>query len=123
MSGYVYSLASGVGGTLYVGVTSDLIARIHQHKTGSVEGFTSKYKVDRLVYFELHSEIAAAIQREKQIKRWYRKWKIELIEKHNPQWIDLYLQIATPRLLDPRFRGDDDGASGDGGSNKVGCDR
>jgi len=93
---YVYILASGLGGTLYVGVTSDLIGRVYQHKTGAVEGFTKKYGVDRLVYFELSESIEAAIQREKQIKHWNRAWKVGLIEKQNPSWVDLYDQLARP---------------------------
>ena len=93
---YVYILASSVGGTLYVGVTSNLVGRIYQHKLGVVEGFTWKYSVDRLVYCEVYDSIEAAILREKQLKKWNRAWKIGLIEKTNPNWIDLYPQIATP---------------------------
>jgi putative endonuclease len=80
-------------GTLYVGVTSDLVKRVYEHKNDLVEGFTNKYRVHRLVYFEAFAGIKDAIQREKQLKNWKREWKIELIEKENPQWRDLYEQI------------------------------
>ncbi len=91
---YVYILASGLGGTLYVGVTGNLIGRVYQHKAGAVEGFTKKYKVNRLTYFEIFEDIEAAIKREKRLKRWNRAWKVELIERQNPNWVDLYDQIA-----------------------------
>jgi putative endonuclease len=87
---YVYILSSQRNGTLYIGVTSDLIKRIYQHRNNLSEGFTKKYKVHRLVYFETTPSITGAIQREKQLKQWRRKWKIELIEKDNPEWVDLY---------------------------------
>lgn len=90
---YVYLLASGRNGTLYVGVTSDLIKRIYEHKAKAVEGFTSRYNVDNLVWFEQSDSIESAIKREKQIKEWKRAWKIELIEKVNPYWNDLYPSI------------------------------
>ena len=89
-SGYVYILASKRNGTLYVGVTSDLVKRIFEHKNSVVEGFTKKYGVHTLVYYEISENIVSAIEREKQIKNWQRKWKIELIEKENPEWKDLY---------------------------------
>lgn len=89
----VYILASMRNGTLYVGVTSDLIKRVWQHKTGLVEGFTNKYAVHHLVYFELHDSMGNAITREKQIKEWQRKWKLNLIEANNPTWKDLYLDL------------------------------
>ena len=89
----VYILASKPYGTLYVGVTSNLSARVEAHKSGSVEGFTKNYGVDRLVYFELHDTMLGAIQREKNIKKWRRAWKLELIEKANPVWADLVTQI------------------------------
>jgi len=92
-SGYVYILASKKNGTLYVGVTSNLQARVWQHKQHLIEGFTKKYRVNQLVYFEVHEDINAAILREKQIKKWKRDWKIELIEKKNLNWIDLYYSI------------------------------
>lgn len=90
----VYILASRFNGTLYVGVTSDLIKRVWEHKQDLVEGFTRKYSVHTLVYFEMHKEIAEAIRREKQIKKWNRAWKIELIEKTNPNWKDLWQDIV-----------------------------
>ena len=89
----VYILASKPYGTLYVGVTSNLSARVEAHKSGSVEGFTKNYAVDRLVYFELHDTMLGAIQREKNIKKWRRAWKLELIAKANPIWADLATQI------------------------------
>jgi putative endonuclease len=85
----VYILASGTRGTLYIGVTSDLARRVEAHRAGAVAGFTSRHKVERLVYFEVHDGILEAIQREKQLKKWNRLWKIELIEKTNPEWRDL----------------------------------
>ena len=90
---YGYILASEKNGTLYVGITSDLIKRIYEHKNNIVKGFTEKYKVHKLVYYEECSDIYEAIQREKQVKRWYRKWKIELIENFNPEWEDLYYKL------------------------------
>jgi len=81
---YVYILASGIGGTLYVGVTNDLVRRVYEHREKFVKGFTGKYNVTRLVYFEQFAEIAAAIQREKRIKKWNRAWKVRLIEEKNP---------------------------------------
>jgi putative endonuclease len=90
----VYILASQRKGTLYVGVTSDLVKRIWEHKNELVEGFTKKYQVHRLVYFEQHQTMENAINREKQLKKWNRAWKIELIEKNNPHWRDLWQDIA-----------------------------
>ena len=87
---YVYILASKRNGTLYVGVTSDLVRRTQEHKNNIVSGFTKKYSIHTLVYFEQYQYITDAIYREKQLKWWKRIWKIELIEKHNPDWIDLY---------------------------------
>jgi putative endonuclease len=89
----VYILASMRNGTLYVGVTSDLVRRVWEHKQDFVEGFTAKYHIHQLVYFELHRNMAEAILREKRIKKWNRAWKIELIEKNNPEWNDLWPQI------------------------------
>ncbi|WP_420419466.1 GIY-YIG nuclease family protein [Pacificispira sp.] len=86
----VYILASDRNGTLYVGVTSDLPKRIWEHRNGVAEGFTRKFGVRRLVYAESHETMEAAILREKRVKEWKRAWKIELIEKANPQWRDLY---------------------------------
>lgn len=91
----VYILASQPHGTLYVGVTSNLIQRIWQHKNNDIEGFTSKYSVHTLVCFEQTPDMNAAILREKQMKKWRREWKINLIEKDNPHWMDLY-----PALVD-----------------------
>jgi putative endonuclease len=87
---YVYILASKKNGTIYTGVTSDLIKRVYEHKNEMVDGFSSKYSTKLLVYYEIHHNISEAIKREKQIKVWKRKWKLNLIEKNNPKWIDLY---------------------------------
>jgi putative endonuclease len=95
---YVYILASRKNGTLYVGVTGELLYRVSQHKSGKIDGFTKKYLVNMLVYYEEYQYIEDAILREKQIKKWNRKWKIELIEKHNPVWIDLSLQLAGTEM-------------------------
>ena len=89
----VYIVASAPYGTLYVGVTSSLSARIEAHRNGLVEGFTKKYGVHTLVYFELHADMYEAIQREKRLKKWNRAWKIRLIEEMNPEWKDLSEQI------------------------------
>ncbi|MAQ99568.1 MAG: hypothetical protein CMI00_03420 [Oceanospirillaceae bacterium] len=86
----VYIMASKPCGTLYVGVTSNLIQRVWQHKENLAEGFTRKYAVHDLVYFEMHESAESAIHREKRLKEWQRQWKIELIEKGNPEWKDLY---------------------------------
>ena len=94
LSFYVYILASHIGGTLYIGVTNDLIRRVGQHKRKLVEGFTEKYGVTKLIYFEQFDDPENAIKREKQLKRWNRAWKIRLIEEHNPNWEDLYPGIA-----------------------------
>ena len=91
---YVYILASGRYGTLYIGVTSDLIKRVWQHREALAEGFTKKYEVKQLVWYEMHNDVLAAITREKQIKKWNRTWKIELIQEQNPQWRDLYEAIV-----------------------------
>jgi putative endonuclease len=90
---YTYMTASKRNGTLYVGVTSNIKRRIYEHKNGLIDGFTKKYKVDKLMHFETTNNIISAIQREKQIKKWNRKWKIELIEKENPCWKDLYYEL------------------------------
>jgi len=87
---HAYLLASKRNGTLYVGVTSDLIKRVWEHKNHLVDGFTKKYKVNKLVYFEKHDNPEHAIAREKRLKKWNRAWKIRLIEKNNPDWTDLY---------------------------------
>jgi len=93
---WVYILASGLGGTLYIGVTNNLVRRMYEHRMDLVVGFTKKYEIHRLVYFEPHTDIEAAIRREKRLKRWNRAWKIRLIEEHNPNWDDLYPQISSP---------------------------
>ena len=90
---FVYILASKKNGTLYTGSTDNLKARVWQHKDKTVKGFTSKYGVDRLVWFETHDSRAAALTRERQIKEWKRAWKLELIEKANPDWSDLYNEL------------------------------
>jgi len=91
---FVYILASRRNGTLYVGITSNLPRRVWEHKSGFVEGFTKEYGIHRLVWFECGSSAEGAISREKQIKKWNRKWKIELIEAMNPYWNDLYDSIT-----------------------------
>jgi putative endonuclease len=94
LSYWVYLLASGQHGTLYLGVTNDLIRRMHEHKTKAVPGFASRYTVDRLVWFECYDDPTSAIAREKQIKKWRRDWKIGLIEEANPDWLDRYELIV-----------------------------
>ncbi|MGY4366133.1 putative endonuclease [Bradyrhizobium sp. LB1.3] len=93
---YVYILASKIGGTLYIGVTNDLIRRVAEHKSKLIESFTEQYDVIRLVYFEQFDDPENAIRREKRLKKWKRAWKIALIEKDNPDWNDLYPEIAGP---------------------------
>ena len=93
MQYYVYILASQRNGTLYVGVTNDLVKRVYEQKQKLVDGFTKKYGLGVLVYYEATGDIMGAIQREKQIKKWNRAWKLRLIEKSNPDWKDLYFQI------------------------------
>jgi putative endonuclease len=90
----VYILASGIRGTLYVGVTSDLPSRVAQHRLDLVEGFTRRYRVHALVWFEVHETMESAIVREKAIKAWKRAWKLELIENANPDWRDLFPELA-----------------------------
>ena len=90
---YLYILASIKNGTLYVGVTNNLLKRVFEHKNDSVDGFSKKYKVHKLVYYEEINNVKVAIQREKQIKKWKRQWKINLIEKNNPEWKDLYYDL------------------------------
>jgi putative endonuclease len=91
---YVYLLASGKHRTLYLGVTNDLIRRVYEHKTKAVRGFTARYGVNRLVWFEVYDDAETAITREKEIKKWRRDWKIALIEESNPDWEDLYSSIC-----------------------------
>ncbi len=90
---YVYILASKRNGTLYVGVTADIVRRVWQHKSDQVAGFTKRYVVHTLVWYEVHETMESAIKREKSIKDWKRAWKLELIEKENPTWRDLYEEI------------------------------
>ena len=90
---YVYILASKKDGVLYIGVTSDIKKRIHEHKEGLIDGFSKKYHVKRLVYYEIHENAESAITREKNMKAWKRDWKIELIEKDNPEWEDLFERL------------------------------
>ena len=88
--GFVYIMTNRRNGTLYVGVTSDLIGRCYQHRNGLLRGFTKQYGLKQLVYFERHEDIRSAIQREKTIKHWPRAWKVRLIHRHNPDWQDLF---------------------------------
>ena len=96
--GYVYILASRRNGTLYTGVTSDLVQRVWQHRNGISGGCTERYGVKTLVHFEIFSNIEDAIRRENSIKKWYRKWKLELIERDNPDWRDLWPEITGSPL-------------------------
>lgn len=98
MSGgfFVYMLASEPNGTLYVGVTNDLVRRVFEHRSGEGQGFTKRYAITRLVYFEQHETAYVAITREKRLKKWPRNWKKNLIERENPHWLDLYDDIAKP---------------------------
>ncbi|MFH1537432.1 MAG: GIY-YIG nuclease family protein [bacterium] len=89
---YVYILASKKNGTLYIGVTSNLAKRVGQHKEGKIKGFSKKYHVHMLVYYETFDDVYRAIQREKELKRWNRQWKIRLIEEENPFWKDLFFE-------------------------------
>ena len=93
MSYFVYMLASRKNGTIYTGVTNDLIRRVHEHKSKTAPGFTSQYDVDQLVWFDQTDSVEAAIAAEKRFKRWNRAWKIALIEKTNPDWLDLYPKV------------------------------
>jgi len=95
LSYYVYILASQAYGTLYIGMTSDLVQRIWEHKSKAVPGFTARYGVDQLVWFETHATAEAAILRMQQIKEWKRGWKFNLIERENPHWVDLYPGICN----------------------------
>ena len=95
MAYYVYILASRKYGTLYIGVTSDLVRRVSEHRTKAVPGFTTKYGVDELVLFEMYDDATTAIAREKELKKWRRDWKTRLIEEQNPNWDDLYSGISN----------------------------
>ena len=90
----MYILASKRNGTLYTGITSNLIQRVWQHKNNRIEGFTKKYNVKTLVFYEVYNNVESAIAREKRIKKWRRAWKLQLIEKMNPQWNDLFEEIC-----------------------------
>jgi len=92
---YIYILASRPGGAIYVGVTNDLIRRVYDHKSGTVDGFTKRYDVNKLVYYEQYGDIRDALQREKNMKHWPRAWKTRLIAQQNPSWRDLYEEIAA----------------------------
>ena len=98
----VYILASGVRGTLYIGVTSDLGARLYQHRNGVTRGFVGQYGVYRLVRYEMVDDMDSAISREKQLKRWHRDWKINLVESQNPEWNDLASGLGLAEPLTPR---------------------
>ena len=92
---YVYILASRKHGTLYIGLTNDLVRRVYQHKTHAARGFTSRYGIHLLVWYECYDDVLNAIAREKELKKWRREWKINLIERSNPEWVDLYAGIAS----------------------------
>lgn len=111
----VYILASRRNGTLYTGTTSNLVRRIWEHRNGIMEGFTKRYGVHRLVYFEVHDSMAEAIQRERRIKKWNRAWKIDLSESANPGWRDLWPTIVGGGDMDSRLRGND-------GTSEAGAD-
>ena len=95
MAYYVYLLASKKHGTLYLGVTNDIVRRVHEHRTKVVKGFTSRYDVHKLVWFEIYDDVVTAIAWEKELKKWRRDWKIRLIEEQNPGWTDLYPGISN----------------------------
>ena len=95
MSHYVYIIASRRDGAIYIGVTNDIVRRIYEHRTKAVPGFTSRYNITRLVRFEIYDDPISAISREKELKKWKRSWKVQLIEKDNPEWSDLYESICT----------------------------
>jgi putative endonuclease len=95
MAYYVYILASRRDGTIYVGITNDLVRRVYEHRIKAVPGFTAKYNITRLVWFEIYDDPISAISREKELKKWKRAWKVQLIEKDNPDWNDLYDSICN----------------------------
>jgi putative endonuclease len=94
MSYYVYIIASRKDGAIYVGVTNDIVRRIYEHRIKAVPGFTSRFNITRLVWFEIYDDPISAISREKELKKWKRSWKVQLIEKDNPEWKDLYESIC-----------------------------
>jgi putative endonuclease len=95
MAYYVYLLANKKHGTLYLGVTNDIVRRVFEHRSKAVQGFTKRYGVDKLVWFEIYGDAPTAIAREKELKKWRRDWKIRLIEEQNPGWVDLYSGISN----------------------------
>ena len=95
MAFYVYILASRRDGAIYVGITNDLVRRVYEHRIKAVPGFTTKYNITRLVWFEIYDDPVSAISREKELKKWKRAWKVQLIEKDNPNWDDLYESLCT----------------------------
>src|SRR6478735_479681 len=95
MAYYVYLLASKKHGTLYLGITNDIVRRGYEHRTKAAGGFTARYDVDKLVWFEIYDDVVSAIAREKELKKWRRDWKIRLIEEQNPGWVDLYPGISN----------------------------
>ncbi|MEH2525991.1 MULTISPECIES: GIY-YIG nuclease family protein [unclassified Bradyrhizobium] len=95
MSYYVYIIASRRDGAIYIGVTNDLVRRVYEHRSKAVPGFASKYNITQLVWFEVYADPVSAITREKELKKWKRSWKIQLIEAENPQWNDLYESICS----------------------------
>ncbi|KQS03899.1 hypothetical protein ASG11_06280 [Sphingomonas sp. Leaf357] len=100
----VYMLANGRIGAIYIGVTSNLLARLHQHRSGRIPGFTARYGICRLVRFEMFADMPMAIAREKQLKRWHRDWKMNLIERDNPDWDDLAVGLGLEPLCSPSRR-------------------
>ena len=94
MTAYIYILANRKRGTLYIGVTNDLVRRTHEHREGAADGFTKRYGIKQLMHFETFDDITSAIEREKSLKRWHRPWKFALIEKDNPEWRDLFAEIV-----------------------------
>lgn len=97
-AGYVYIMASKPRGTLYIGVTSDLIRRVYEHKEGLIDGFTKQYGCKTLAHYEIADTMEAAIMREKKLKNWHRHWKINLVERDNPDWKDLYNTFMDPEI-------------------------
>ena len=95
MAYYVYLLANKKHGTLYLGVTNDIARRVYEHRSKAADGFTARYGINKLVLFEIYDDIATAIAREKELKKWRRDWKIRLIEEENPGWVDLYPGISN----------------------------
>ena len=91
--GYVYIMTNVRNGTLYVGVTNDIARRVHEHREGRIDGFTKRYGLKRLVWYEAHSDVPTAIRREKAVKAWQRAWKLRLIEESNPEWNDLWSSL------------------------------